>query len=65
MKSLNEQLSKVHCQIQRQAARKTADAFKGTRWLLVRNRDTLSLEQVQQLLIALKIGACKNQHPTE
>jgi transposase len=53
MKNLNEQLSKARRQIQRQADEDTAEALKGSRWLLVRNRDTLTVEQEQQLLTAL------------
>jgi transposase len=53
MKNLNEQLSKARRQIQRQADEATAEALKGSRWLLVRNRDTLTVEQEQQLLTAL------------
>lgn len=53
MKNLNEQLTKARRQIQRQADDATVEALKGSRWLLVRNRDTLTEEQEQQLLIAI------------
>ena len=54
MKNLNEQLTKARRQIQRQADEATAEALKGSRWLLVRNRDTLTEEQEQQLLTAIR-----------
>ena len=53
MKQLNEQLSKARRQIQRTADDQTKERLKGCRWLLVRNRTELSLEeqtQLQQLL---------------
>ena len=53
MKNLNEQLTKARRQIQRQADEATVEALKGSRWLLVRNRDTLTEEQGQQLLTAI------------
>ena len=53
MKQLNEQLSKARRQIQRTADDQTKAALKGCRWLLVRNRDTLSDEQDAQLQVAL------------
>lgn len=53
MKNLNQQLSKARRQIQRQADNTTAPALKGSRWLLVRNRDKLTEEQEQQLLTTL------------
>ncbi len=57
MKNLNEQLTKARRQIQRQADEATAEALKGSRWLLVRNRDTLTEEQEQQLLTAIAADA--------
>jgi transposase len=57
MKNLNEQLTKARRQIQRQADETTAKALKGSRWLLVRNRDTLTQEQEQQLLTVLAADA--------
>lgn len=53
MKQLNEQLTKARRQIQRQADAETKEALKGSRWLLVRNRDALTEEQTQQLNIVL------------
>lgn len=53
MKQLNDQLSKARRQIQRNADEETKAALKGCRWLLVRNRESLSDEQRQQLQIAL------------
>jgi transposase len=57
MKNLNQQLTKARRQIQRQADETTAKALKGSRWLLVRNRDTLTQEQEQQLLTVLAADA--------
>ena len=57
MKNLNEQLTKARRQIQRQADEATAEALKGSRWLLVRNRDTLTKEQEKQLLTAIAADA--------
>jgi transposase len=53
MKQLNDQLSKARRQIQRQADESTKAALKGCRWLLVRNRDSLSESQRQQLQMAI------------
>ena len=57
MKHLNEQLTKARRQIQRQADEATAKALKGSRWLLVRNREALTEEQEQQLLTAIEADA--------
>lgn len=57
MKNLNQQLTKARRQIQRQADEATAKALKGSRWLLVRNRDTLTDEQEQLLLTAIAADA--------
>lgn len=57
MKNLNEQLTKARRQIQRQADENTSKALKGSRWLLVRNRDKLTAEQEQQLLTAIAADA--------
>jgi transposase len=53
MKQLNDQLSKARRQIQRNADEETKAALKGCRWLLVRNRASLSEQQHQQLQVAL------------
>lgn len=53
MKQLNDQLSKARRQIQRTADDETKAALKGCRWLMVRNRTTLSDEQDAQLQVAL------------
>lgn len=53
MKQLNDQLSKARRQIQRTADEETKAALKGCRWLLVRNRESLSETQRQQLQVAL------------
>lgn len=57
MKQLNEQLTKARRQIQRQADADTKEALKGSRWLLVRTRDSLTEEQDRQLQIALTADA--------
>jgi transposase len=54
MRQLNDQLSKARRQIQRRADESTKAALKGCRWLLVRNRDSLSETQRQQLQVALE-----------
>lgn len=53
MKQLNDQLSKARRQIQREASPEIQQALKGSRWLLVRNRATLTQEQHAQLHLAL------------
>lgn len=57
MKQLNDQLAEARRQIQRNADEETNAALKGCRWLLVRNRDSLSEQQRQQLQIALEADA--------
>ena len=57
MKQLNEQLIKARRQIQRQADEATKEALKGSRWLLVRARHSLTEEQAQQLQVALAADA--------
>jgi len=54
MKQLNDQLTKARRQIQRIADEATQQNLKGSRWLLVSNRDTLSSDQEQQLLSVLE-----------
>jgi len=53
MKQLNDQLTKARRQIQRTADKETKEALKGSRWLLVTNRDELSPDKQQQLLDVL------------
>lgn len=53
MKQLNNQLTKARRQIQQQADPETAQALKGCRWLLVRNRSDLTAEQEAQLQAVL------------
>lgn len=55
MKQLNEQLTKARRQIQRKSDDVTKEALKGSRWLLVTNRDELSSEKQQQLLDVLGV----------
>lgn len=54
MKQLNDQLTKARRQIQGKADAETKEALKGSRWLLVTNRDELSPDQQQQLLHVLE-----------
>lgn len=53
MKQLNDQLTKARRQIQRRADDETKEALKGSRWLLVTNRNELSLEKQLKLLDVL------------
>jgi transposase len=57
MKQLNEQLTKARRQIQRRADEATQEALKGSRWLLVRTRNSLTAEQAQQLQVVLAADA--------
>lgn len=55
MKQLNDQLTQARRQIQRQATAETKAALKGSRWLLVRSRASLTEaqeENLQQVLAA-------------
>jgi transposase len=45
MKQLNERLTQMRRSIQRQADEATRQALQGSRWLLVKNRDQLTLEE--------------------
>lgn len=53
MRNLNDQLTKARRQIQQQAPEDVKVALKGSRWLLVRNRNQLTQDQEQQLLQAI------------
>jgi transposase len=57
MKQLNEQLTKARRQIQQKANETTKAALKGSRWLLVRDRCSLTSQQEQQLQLALAADA--------
>ena len=57
MKQLNEQLTKARRQIQQKADETTKAALKGSRWLLVRDRSSLTSQQEQQLQLALAADA--------
>jgi len=57
IKQLNEQLTKARRQIQREADKTTKAALKGCRWLLVRDRNTLTTQQQQQLQLVLAANA--------
>jgi transposase len=50
MKQLNERLTQMRRSIQRRADEATRQALKGSRWLLVKNRDQLTLEEGARLL---------------
>ena len=55
MKQLNDRLTQMRRAIQRQADDATKQALKGSRWLLVNNRDTLTQEEqirLQEILDA-------------
>ena len=54
MKQLNDQLTKARRQIQRTADAQTKEALKGSRWLLVSNRDTLDPAQQEHLMHVLE-----------
>jgi len=49
MKNLNEALSQTRRKAQKKLDEAAQKAMKGIRWLLVRNRDDLTAEQLQQL----------------
>ena len=49
MKNLNEALTKARRAIQKDAAEDTQEMLKGCRWLLVKNRETLTQDQRQKL----------------
>lgn len=53
MKQLNERLTQLRRAIQRQADEVTKEALKGSRWLLVKNRDELKSEEEARLMEVL------------
>jgi len=53
MKQLNERLTQMRRSIQRRADEATRQVLKGSRWLLVKNRDELTPEEEAQLLAVL------------
>ena len=50
MKQLNDRLTQMRRAIQRQADEVTKERLKGSRWLLVKNRDELTLEEEIRLM---------------
>jgi transposase len=53
MKQLNDRLSQVRRNLQRNADEQTRQALKGTRWLLVKNRVDLTADEEARLSVAL------------
>jgi transposase len=53
MKQLNDRLSQVRRNLQRNADEQTRQALKGTRWLLVKNRADLTADEETRLCAAL------------
>jgi len=49
MKNLNDALTSARRTVQKQADAETKAIFKGSRWLLVKNRETLTAEERQTL----------------
>lgn len=54
MKQLNDRLTQMRRSIQQRADEATRQALKGSRWLLVKNRDELALEEEARLLAILE-----------
>jgi transposase len=54
MKQLNDRLTQIRRAIQRQADEATQQLLKGSRWILVKNRDELSPTEEAHLLEILK-----------
>ena len=50
MKQLNDRLTQLRRAIQRKADQATKEVIKGSRWLLVKNRSDLTLEEEAQLM---------------
>ena len=57
MKNLNDALTKARRAIQKQADPATQEALKGCRWLLVKNRATLTADEQQRLEAVLTASA--------
>jgi transposase len=53
MKNLTDALSKARRTLQKQASDSVKEQLKGSRWLLLKNRETLSDEEQQQLALVL------------
>lgn len=56
MKQLNERLTQLRRAIQRQADEATKEVLKGSRWLLVKNRNELTPEEEVHLMEVLNIS---------
>lgn len=61
MKQLNDRLTQMRRSIQRRADEATQQALKGSRWLLVKNRDDLTATEEARLLEIL--AACPELRP--
>jgi len=55
MKQLNDRLTQMRRAIQRQADQATGQVLKGSRWILIKNRDDLSVPEQAQLLEILDV----------
>ena len=53
MKQLNERLTQLRRAVQRRADEATQEVLKGSRWLLVKNRDELKPEEEARLMEVL------------
>ncbi len=56
MKQLNERLTQLRRAIQRRADETTQEVLKGSRWLLVKNRDELTPEEEAHLIQVLAVS---------
>jgi transposase len=54
MKQLNDRLTQMRRSVQEQADETTRQALKGSRWLLVKNRDELTAKEEARLLVVLE-----------
>ena len=53
MKHLNDAIAKIRCNIQAKADKEVYELLKGTRWIMVRNRADLKLEEEAKLQAVL------------
>jgi transposase len=60
MKNLNDALTTARRTLQKQADEKTKSLLKGSRWLLVKNRETLADEASQALQVVLDASPALN-----
>jgi transposase len=61
MKQLNDRLSQIRRNLQRNADEHTRQALKGTRWLLVKNRADLTADEEARLQVALAVSPTLRQ----